>query len=255
MESPLLAIDVGNSHTVYGVYANGAWRATWRRGTEVEDTEDEIAAWLAALYPLAGLTFGEGRVAAASVVPGLDGVLRLLASKYFGTEATFLTAASPHGLRITYDPAHAVGADRIANAIAALEMVAPPIVVIDFGTATTFDVIDASKTYLGGAILPGPVTALQTLTSRTAKLPGVELQAPPSAIGRNTVHALQSGAVFGYAGAIEALTSRITSELGATPTILATGGLAAIFQPLCPSITVVEPMLTLEGLRLYESRI
>ena len=196
----LLAIDVGNTHTVFGVHDGDAWVSTWRRGTEVEDTADEIAAWLSALFALDGLPFAAGRVVIGSVVPGYNAALAELASRYFGVEARFLSGDSPHGVPVLYDPPSAVGADRIANALAALALAPPPIVVVDFGTATTFDVVDVQGAYVGGAILAGPLTALQSLIGRAAKLPSIELKTPARALGRNTVESIQSGAMFGTAG-------------------------------------------------------
>ena len=250
----LLAVDVGNSHTVYGLHDGTEWRAVWRRATDVEDTADELAAWLATLHGVAGLPFAADRCVVGSVVPGTNMALEELARRYYRCEARMLRSDGDHGLRVTYDPPSGVGADRIANAIGALALVPAPVVVVDFGTATTFDVVDASGAYAGGAILAGPITALGALVGRTAKLPSIELKAPPAAIGRNTNDAIASGMMFGYAGAVDALAARIDAELGGGATFLATGGLAHAFASLCRSIERVEPMLTLDGLRLYADR-
>ncbi len=250
----LLAVDVGNSHTVFGLHDGAGWRAVWRRATDVEDTADELAAWLATLHGVAGLPFRADRCVVGSVVPGMNMALEELARRYYGCAALMLGGDSDHGIRVTYDPPSGVGADRIANAIGALALVPPPVVVIDFGTATTFDVVDRSGAYAGGAILAGPVTALGALVGRTAKLPAIELRAPEAAIGRNTIDAIASGMMFGYAGAIDALAGRIDAELGGGASFLATGGLAHAFEGLCARLGRIEPMLTLDGLRLYAER-
>lgn len=250
----LLAIDVGNTHTVFGVWNGEKWLNTWRHRTDIEATEDEIAAWLRSMFQSAGLDFSVDSVACASVVPGFDRTISMLAQSYFGKEVRFLRGSSEHGIKIDYQPPTAVGADRIANAIGALAIFEPPIVVVDFGTATTFDVIDAEGTYLGGAILPGPLTSLQALVSRTAKLPAIELRAPETAIGKSTTHSIESGMMYGYAGAIDAISSRIAAELGNRPTVIATGGLGEKFLALCAELDGYEPMLTLDGIRLFAEK-
>jgi type III pantothenate kinase len=249
----LLAIDVGNTHTVYGVWDGDRWRQTWRRGTDPRHTEDEIAAWLAELVRLAGLPFQVHAAVCASVVPGVNDVLSRLARKHLGCELLFLSHDLDVGLSIAYDPPRAVGADRIANALGALARWQPPIVVVDFGTATTFDAISRDGIYLGGAILPGVEVSAQALVGHTAKLPQIEYRAPEQAIGRTTVESLQSGIVLGYAGAIDALADRISKELGGAR-IVATGGLGSLFMGLCKSIEEYAPTLTLDGLVLAWQR-
>jgi type III pantothenate kinase len=243
----LLAIDVGNSHTVFGLWDGARWVDTWRHRTDIEATEDEIAAWLQSMFSLANVPFEVEQVVCASVVPGMDRTLGLLANAYFGKEIIFLRGDSKHGVNVDYQPKTAVGADRIANAIGALAKFEAPIVVVDFGTATTFDVVDDTKTY----VLAGPLTSLQALVSRTAKLPAIELKAPATAIGKTTTHSIESGVMFGYAGAIDALVSRIGNELSGTPKVVATGGLGEVFHEMCASIHGYEPMLTLDGIRIF----
>lgn len=247
----LLAIDVGNSQTVFGLWDGVTWRHVWRRATRQDTTEDEFAAWLHGLFFDDDPSAQIDGIVVASVVPGLDATMRALSSKHF-PQATYhqVQDGKDVGLTILYEPPSVVGADRIANALGALALVTPPVIVVDFGTATTFDAIDAAGAYAGGAILPGPLIAAQALNEKTAKLPQVELAAPPSALGRNTRHALQSGLVLGYAAAIEGLARQITEELGEGVTILATGGLGEIFTRLCSSIRSYEPTLTLDGLRI-----
>ena len=247
----LLAIDVGNSHTVFGVWNGGKWRATWRHQTDVETTEDELAAWLFQMMTVAQLSGRVNQIACASVVPGMNQILTLLGKKYFNCDVLFLTGASDHGVKVDYNPPNAVGPDRIANAIAALAQYQAPIIVVDFGTATTFDVIDSSGTYAGGAIMAGPITSMQSLVSRTAKLPSIDLVAPETAIGKHTTHSIQSGVMFGYAGAIDSMVARITRELGSTPKVIATGGLGGVFTGLCESIESYDEMLTLDGIRMF----
>lgn len=248
----LLAIDVGNTHTVYGLRIGGEWRHVWRRATEVEATEDELAAWLDALFRLAGVVERPTGVVCASVVPAMNAALVELSRKWFSRDVYFLDAASS-GLEIHYQPVTAVGADRLANAIGALEKYEPPVVVVDFGTATTFDAIDGDRAYVGGAILPGVLVAAEALVRRTAKLPQIDLHAPAKAIGTTTVDSLQSGLVLGYAGAIDTLVERISGELGGA-TVLATGGLSGMFIGVCRTLKHHEPNLTLDGLALAWDR-
>ncbi len=250
----LLAIDVGNSHTVFGIHDGKEWLATWRHQTDVETTEDELAAWLIQLMSVAGISGPVTQIACASVVPGINQILGLLGQKYFDCEVLFLTGNSNHGVKVDYNPPNAVGADRIANAIAALAQYPAPIIVVDFGTATTFDVIDKDGVYVGGAILAGPITSMQSLVSRTAKLPSIDLVAPETAIGKHTTHSIQSGVMFGYAGAIDALVGRISNELEGTPKVIATGGLGKVFNGLCESIESYDEMLTLDGIRMFAIR-
>jgi type III pantothenate kinase len=251
----LLAIDVGNTQVVFGLWDGDSWTHVWRRATHADTTEDEFAGWLSGLFTQRGLKWQVDAIVYASVVPALDAALHALGARHFGVPVTQISASIPLGITVDYDPPTAVGADRLANAIGALARYNPPIIVVDFGTATTFDAIDVQGHYAGGAILPGPVIAAQALNERTAKLPQVELAIPPSALGRNTRHALQSGLVLGYAAAIESLATQIAAELGSGTTIVATGGLGEIYAGLCPSIVAYLPTLTLDGLRLALDRV
>ena len=250
----LLAIDVGNSHTVFGLHDGDRWVDTWRHRTNIESTEDELAAWLKSMFDLAKHPFEVQSAVCASVVPGIDRTLKLLTRSYFNVDLKFLTGAAAHGVQVDYEPKSSVGADRIANALGALAIQNGPIVVVDFGTATTFDVIDAANTYIGGAILAGPLTSLSALVKNTAKLPAIDLRAPEKAIGKNTSHSIASGVMFGYAGAINELIRKITEELGQRPVVISTGGLGEIFTELCEGIDSYNPMLTLEGLRLFAKK-
>lgn len=250
----LLAIDVGNTNTVVGVWNGSEWLSLWRRRTDPEETEDQLAVWLKGLFDLCDIPWKVDSAICASVVPAMDGILDKLCEQYLNVRLRFLRTGANVGMNVTYNPPHAVGADRIANALGALEKYDPPIIVVDFGTATTFDSIDRDGAYVGGAILPGVNIASQALFDRAAKLPQVEFRAPETALGRDTVHSLQSGIMFGYAGAIDALANRISAELGGAR-ILATGGLGSLFLGLCESIEALEPTLTMDGLRVASERI
>lgn len=251
----LLAIDVGNTHTVFGAWDGSAWAGVWRRATNIDTTEDEMAVWLRGMFELAGVPWSVQEAICCSVVPAADAALSKLGEKWLGVNLRFLRNGVDVGLTIEYDPPHAVGADRIANAIAALDKFAPPIIVVDFGTATTFDSIGAQGTYLGGAILPGVRLSSEALFNKAAKLPQVPFAAPKTALGTNTVHSLQSGIMLGYAGAIDALALRIDAEMGGNSTIISTGGLGNLFLGICESIEQYEATLTLDGLRLANGKI
>jgi type III pantothenate kinase len=249
----LWAIDVGNTHTVVGLH-DGSWRHLWRLDTHHYSTEDELAVALRGLCSLAGAEFRADGVVVASVVPRLDTVLGAFCSQWLGCEAYFVRTGEQVGLKVDYSPPNAVGADRIANALGALARFSPPLIVVDFGTATTFDTLDSKGTYVGGAIMPGPEVSAASLASRTAKLPSVALEAPSSAIGKSVVGSLQSGLVLGYADAVDGLARRIRAELGGSAKIVATGGLGALFAELCSEIEEYDPHLTLDGLRIAFER-
>jgi type III pantothenate kinase len=250
----LLAIDVGNTHTVFGLYDGSTWVSTWRRSTYMRETEDDLAVWLRGLFDLAGIPWRVDTAICGSVVPQVNDALSRMCERYLGRRLRFLTSGEDVGLPVSYEPPHVVGADRIANALAALERFAPPIIVVDFGTATTFDVVDGNGVYVGGAILPGVAISAQSLVERTAKLPQVEFLPPKTAIGTTTTHSLQSGIMFGYAGAIDALADRIRVELGGQAKIISTGGLGRLFLGLCRSVESHEPTLTLDGLAIAHRR-
>ena len=250
----LLAIDVGNTHTVFGLAKGGEWVAVWRRATDVSATEDELAVWLRGLRELSGISEDVDAVVCASVVPSANDAVERLSRVWLGCKPLFLSARDELRLPILYSPASAVGADRIANALGALARYEPPLVVVDFGTATTFDAISAAGEYLGGAILPGIETSSKALFDKAAKLPPVEYVAPEHAIGRNTVESLQSGIVLGYAGAIDSLAYRVSEELGGA-TVLATGGLSGLFMGVCHRLQHHEPNLTLDGLAIAYSKL
>lgn len=251
----LLAIDVGNTHSVFGLWDGNRWHGPYRRATSYEETEDELAVWLRGIFDLVELPFHVDGVICGSVAPGADTAIRLAAERWLGVSPKFLTSGQSVGLEVLYDPPHAVGADRIANALAALQLGPPPWIIVDFGTATTFDAIDRGGRYLGGAILPGLALQNQALSGRTAKLPSIALKAPGAAIGKTTVASLQSGILLGHAGAIDRLAREIDQELGGGSRVIATGGLGEAFVGLCPAIEAYHPSLTLDGLRIAYERL
>lgn len=244
----LLAIDVGNTNTVFGFHNGSEWNPVWRLTTRAEATAHD---WLAALIALSSASrpHPPSTAICASVVPPVDAALADAIYELYRIPLQFLCAERVPALRIAYDPPSAVGADRLANAVAVRHLYGAPAIVVDFGTATTFDAV-TEDAYVGGAILPGPVLSIEALFHRTAKLPRVAVEPPANAIGRTTTESIQSGVVLGYAGAIESLTQRFVEELGSSARVIATGGLAPMFAPLCQSIEIVNPHLTLEGLRL-----
>jgi len=250
----LWAIDVGNTHTVVGLF-DGNWREQWRLDTKNYATEDELAEVLHGLCKMSGNEFSAEGVIVGSVVPAINEPLKALAHKWLKAPVRFLETGEQVGLKVDYTPPYAVGADRIANALAALDKARPPVIVADFGTATTFDTVDADGTYVGGAIMPGIEVSSESLSSRAALLPNVSLEAPERAIGKTVTESLQAGLVLGYAGAVDALIRRIRDELGGKATVLATGGHGRLFVDLCEELTEYDPRLTLDGLRIAWGRL
>ncbi|MCU0559708.1 MAG: type III pantothenate kinase [Desulfobacterales bacterium] len=247
----LLGINVNNTNTMFGLYRDGRWAANWRIATDRAKQPDEYAMLLRSLFDYAKLCWSEvAGVAVASVVPPLTPVFAEMSRRYLGHDPLIVSSASKTGVRILIDYPAEIGADRILNALGAKTIYGGPCIVVDFGTATTFDALSKEGDYVGGAIAPGLGIAAEALFSRTAKLPRIELTAPPAAIGKNTVHAMQSGLVLGYVGLIESLVKRIGAELGGTVKVVATGGMAQILAAMTPVIETVDPMITLEGLRL-----
>ena len=244
----LLAIDVGNTHTVFGAWSGDRWVGTWRRRTDIQATEDEIAAWLRSIFELEGLPWQVDGAVCGSVVLGANDALAKMCRKWLRTDLKFLREGKDVGIVVEYQPPHAVGADRLANALAVLAKYPPPIIVVDFGTATTFDSIGATGAYLGGAIMPGVKLSSQALFDRATRLPSVEFLPPTHAVGRTTSEPLQAGIMFGYAGSVDALARKINVELGGNAKILATGGLGGLFMGISETIEAYEPQLTLDGL-------
>jgi type III pantothenate kinase len=251
-----MAVDVGNTQTVLGLFEGDELRGQWRLTTEAQRTSDELAVVFAGLLALNGLELGEAdAMIVSSVVPGLTRSYTDLADEVFGVPFYGVTPAMETGLKNRYDDPAAVGADRIVNAVAAGHHYGFPAIIVDIGTATTVEAVDGEGSYLGGAILTGLYVALDALIARTAKLPSVDLEEePPSAIATNTPDSIRSGFVYGYAGAIDALVRRSRDELAEDDTkVIATGGPAGVIVPYCREIQEFDPDLTLKGLRiLYE---
>ena len=250
----LLAIDVGNTHSVFGLWTGFEWKPVYRFSTPNLGTEDEIFARLKSLedadFQLSKIT----KLAIASVNPMVDGDLERLGTECLKVPVVHLRSKREGVMPVLYEPADAVGADRIANALGALALFAPPMIIVDFGTATTFDCIDAQGAYMGGAILPGPDTLMDSLTSKTAKLPRVPLETPERAIGRSTKESLQSGLVIGYSGSISHILTSILLEMPGAR-CLCTGGLAPAIQKLVPEIGEYFPNLTLDGMRIWIEKV
>ncbi len=249
----LLAIDVGNTHTVLGIHDGHGWHA-WRMQTNPARTEDEHFALLCTLMEAAGLHAPIRAVVIATVVPALEDTLRLLAQRWLKCEPLFVSVQLNLGIQVAYEPPNAVGADRLANAVGAKARYGLPAIVVDFGTATTLDALSRDGVYRGGAILPGVELMLESLAGRTARLPRIALSGAVQPIGHTTPESLRSGVLLGSAGAIEHLLTLFKQELGDDAHVVATGGLAERVAPLCPQIQTVDPLLTLEGLRIiYEA--
>ena len=250
----LLCIDIGNTNITLGMYTDETLGPRWRLATNHERMPDEFALQLLGLLAHAGISPKDVQKGAiASVVPPLTERWVQVCRNYLNLEPLVVGANVKTGVKILYEEPTTVGADRIVDAAAAFRFYGGPACIVDFGTATTFDAISAEGDYLGGAIAPGIVIAADALFQRTAKLPRVELARPPSAIGRNTTHAMQSGLVFGYVGLVEGMVARFKAELGLGTKVIATGGLAELISKETAVIQIVAPWLTLDGLRIiYE---
>jgi type III pantothenate kinase len=252
----LLAIDVGNSTTVVGTFQGDELRHHWRLSTKAHETADELAVELAGLLRFVGLDLGhdiDGSIV-SSVVPSVTETLRQVATRYLRQPVLVVEPGVRTGLALRVDNPREIGADRIVNAVAAYELYGGPAIVVDFGTATSFDVVDGQGQFIGGAIAPGVATSADALVRRAARLPRVETVRPPSPIGRSTVTALQSGIVYGSAGQVDALVDRMSRELGPGVTTVATGGLANAVLEACATIDHHDPWLTLKGLQIIWER-
>ena len=251
----LLAIDVGNTQTVIGLYGGGdrshELADHWRVATKSERTSDEHALLIQEFLSFAGHDWKRdvSGVAISSGVPTVTYELRRMCERYLSIEPVVLGTGVKTGMPVLYDNPKEVGADRIANAVGAFDLYGGPTIVVDFGTATTFDVISAKGEYLGGAIVPGSEISLDALFGRAAALRQVELVEPRSVIGKTTVESVQSGTIYGYSALVDGMCDRIEEQLGDS-TVIATGGLADLIAPVAESIEHTEPWLTLHGLRL-----
>ncbi len=247
----LLAVDVGNTHTIFGLFEDGRLRADWRVATRRDATADEVGVLLRSLFEHAGFQPREVRgVIVSSVVPDLNGVHQRMARRQFDVEPLFVGPGVKTGMPILYENPHEVGADRIVNAVAAVERFGAPVIVLDFGTATTFDVVSPGGEYLGGVIAPGLGVSAEALFKRAARLSPVDVRRPQRVVGRTTEESVRAGLFHGYAGLVEGLVRRIRDELGSEAPVVATGGLATVFESELRFLSAVDPRLTLEGLRL-----
>lgn len=251
----LLAVDVGNSQTVAGLFSGGELLHDWRVSTVRRTTVDELAASHDTILELRGGSLTDvDHVVVASVVPELTVAYQALADRYLDRPAVVVGPGVRTGMPLLVDNPHELGADRIANAIAAHAQFGGPCIVVDFGTATTIDAVSEAGEFLGGAIAPGVDTGLDALSQRAARLMRVELASPPAAVGKNTVESMQSGLVLGAAAMVDGMVMRIAGELRVSPVVVATGGFAPLVIPHSVLIDEHEPMLTLQGLRIVHER-
>lgn len=251
----LLCIDIGNTNMVIGLWNEGNWLAQWRVRTAHDKMPDEYAVLLKTLlrdrdYELENVT----RVAIASVVPHLKTVFQDLFNSYLGIKPLILGPGVHTGISIRIDNPAELGADLVADAVAAYERLHTTCIIVDFGTATTFSAVSEDGEFLGVSIAPGIEVAAEALARQTAQLPHIRLIPPPKVIGKNTTHSMQSGLIFGYIGLLEGLIRRIRIELGGKAVVIATGGLSKVFAPLTDEITIIDQELTLEGLRIISER-
>jgi type III pantothenate kinase len=247
----LLTIDIGNTNLTLGLYNGAELGRHWRLATDHARMPDEYGLQFLGLLQNAGQTVADlTGIVLASVVPQLTGRVIQACQEYLQQEPLVVDTGVKTGIRIRYEDPRAVGADRVADAVAVINLYGGPACVIDFGTATTFNAVTKEGDYLGGAIAAGVNLAAEALYTRAAKLPRMDLQRPPSVIGRNTVHAMQSGLLFGYVSMVEGMVTRFRSELGSDMKVVATGGLAEVIAKETNVIDIISPWLTLEGLRI-----
>lgn len=248
----LLVIDAGNTNTVFAVFDGNSLIGQWRMATDARRTSDEYCVWLLQIMRYENIEPKKIKAAIlSSVVPQANFSLRMLARQYFNTE--LLIVGEPNvqlGILAKIERPREVGADRLVNAVAAWQKYRKPLIIVDFGTATTFDVVDERGDYIGGVIAPGINLSLEALHKAAAKLPNIAVERPFQVIGKDTVSAMQSGVYFGYVGLIEGIVSRIRQEQGRDMKVVATGGLAPLFAKATPMIDALEPNLIIDGLRI-----
>ena len=251
----LLVIDVGNTNMVLGVYKDTELLDHWRISTDRQRTTDEYGVLIRELFYLNDFRADDiNAIIISSVVPPVVPTLERMCQRYFGLSPLLIGPGVKTGMDIRYDNPREVGADRIVNAVAAYEKYGGPVIIVDFGTATPFCAVDAKGVYLGGSICPGIGISPEALVERTAKLPRIELKRTDSVICRNTIESMQAGVFYGFVGQVEGIVSRMRRELDMSARVVATGGLAVVIAPATKAIDVVEPMLTLEGLRIIYER-
>ena len=246
----LLAVDVGNTQTVFGLYEGAELGDRWRIATEAQRTGDELGALLSGFLDLSAL---EG-ICLASTVPRLIREYEHVADRWANAPLLVLGPGVATGIAIHYDDPREIGPDRIANAVAARERFGAPVIVVDFGTSTNFDIVSPAGDYVGGVLAPGIETSMEALFARAARLVKVDYTEPPQVIGKTTEQGLRSGLVFGFAGQVDGIVDAIRRELGVEARVVATGGLADLIAPHSRTISHVEPFLTLDGLRLIWDR-
>ena len=251
----LLVVDVGNTQTHFGVYDGETLVEHWRFATVRTSTSDELGAALRALLALRGFTFEDVDASiVSSTVPQLRPEWTAMASRYLGHVMPVVGPGVRTGMPIRIDNPRELGGDRLVNAVAAFEKVGGPVVVVDLGTALTFDVVSEGGEYLGGIIAPGVEISMEALTARAAALPRIDLTPPRALIGKSTVDAIRSGVIYGFAAQVDGIVARLRDELGDDIEAIATGGLAGAIVPFCEYIDDVDPLLTLKGLRLIWQR-
>jgi len=250
----LLAVDVGNTQSVLGLYDGAELRHHWRLTTDPQRTTDELDVDVAALLALRGVGGSVTAAALSTTVPTLTHAWTSVLRRISGDEPIVIGPGMRTGVPVRTDNPREVGPDRIANTVAAHAHYGGPCIVVDFGTSTNFDVVSADGEFLGGAIAPGVEISMDALYSRAARLIKVDLAAPATAVGKSTVAAMQSGAVFGFAGQVDGIVRRIQAELGGPCPVVATGGLGGLMRPHCETVTAYEPWLTLDGLQLVWER-
>lgn len=251
----IFVLDVGNTNTVLGVYKGEELKYHWRIETSRNKTEDEYGMIVKSLLEHVGLSFEDiNGIIISSVVPPIMSSLERMCHKYFNINPLIVGPGIKTGLNIKYDNPKEVGADRIVNAIAGIHLYGSPLIIVDFGTATTYCYINENKQYMGGAIAPGITISTEALYSRAAKLPRIEIVRPEGIIGKNTVSAMQAGILYGYVGQVEGIVARIKAQSKVKPMVIATGGLAPLIAKESSTIDVVDPFLTLKGLQLIYQR-
>ena len=247
----LLAIDIGNTNIVFGVYEDKNIIDYWRINSDPHKTTDEYGILFREALKSANAGIKEiDHIIIASVVPPLTTLIQRMTERYFKVRAVMVDEHTKTGIKNCYENPREVGADRIVNAVAAHTIYGGPVIIVDFGTATTFCAVSRDSEYLGGVIAPGIMISLEALFQKTAKLPKVMLELPGTVIGKNTIASIQSGIIYGYAGLVDEVVDRIKKEMGGEPYVVATGGLAEMMAPQTRNIKEINPMLTLEGLRL-----
>jgi len=251
----LLVIDVGNSNIVLGIYDGDSLVRDWRVSTDKSKTTDEYGILVHELFRLAGIDFSRiTDIIISSVVPTLTGVLEKLSLQYFDFKPYVVGPGIKTGMSIHYDNPKEVGADRIVNAVAGYEKHHTALIIVDFGTATTFDYVNKRGEYCGGAIAPGLMISMEALFQKASKLPRVEITKPPAIVAKNTVNSMQAGIFYGYVGLVDGIVTRMKGEGKENPKVIATGGLAGLIAPESTTIEEVDEYLTLEGLRILYQR-